>query len=452
MTVFNKKEPYVLVIGDVFVLVFSLWLTLVARFLSLPSQDLFLNHLMPFSIIFGVWIVVFFIAGLYEKQTAVTRRALPSSLILAYVANSVIAVLFFYLIPYFGIAPKVSLFIDLIISLGGLALWRLALYPVISVGKSERAVLIANGKEAEELADELRHNNRHGIFLVSIIDPNIKDLAGFEKILTDMVKKENITLVILDAHNDCVEPILPVLYNFIFEKVRFVDFNSLYEAIFIRLPVSLIKHNWFLANMSIGVSAIYDVLKRLVDFVAAFILFIISLVFYPFVFIGTKISDGGSMFFHQQRVGKNNKIIYILKFRTMSDEKKLKAGHKGDEGVKRVTTFGSFLRKTRIDELPQLWNVLKGDISLIGPRPEMPEMVAVYEKEIPYYNVRHLVTPGLSGWAQMYHQNHPHHDADVLETQNKLSYDLYYIKNRSFLLDIIISLKTLKTLITFVGK
>ena len=102
------------------------------------------------------------------------------------------------------------------------------------------------------------------------------------------------------------------------------------------------------------------------------------------------------------------------------------------------------MRRTRIDEIPQLWNVLKGDISLVGPRPETPELVKVYEKEVPYYDVRHLIKPGLSGWAQIYHDAHPHHGADVTETAKKLSYDLYYIKNRSFLLDIKIVLKTVK--------
>ena len=117
-----------------------------------------------------------------------------------------------------------------------------------------------------------------------------------------------------------------------------------------------------------------------------------------------------------------------------------------------VTRVGAFLRKSRIDELPQLWNVLKGDLSLIGPRPELPELVKHYTEEIPYYNVRHLIKPGLSGWAQIYHDQHPHHAVATLETKHKLSYDLYYIKNRSFLLDLKIALRTLKTLVTFAGR
>jgi lipopolysaccharide/colanic/teichoic acid biosynthesis glycosyltransferase len=117
----------------------------------------------------------------------------------------------------------------------------------------------------------------------------------------------------------------------------------------------------------------------------------------------------------------------------------------------KVTKVGNFLRKTRIDELPQLWNVLLGDISLIGPRPELPTGVAIYDKEIPYYNIRHLIKPGLSGWAQTHQENHPHHGPEVSLTKEKLTYDIYYIKNRSFWLDVKIALKTIKSLLSRSG-
>ena len=127
-------------------------------------------------------------------------------------------------------------------------------------------------------------------------------------------------------------------------------------------------------------------------------------------------------------------------------------GGEGNNGrAEKVTRVGSFLRASRIDELPQLWNVFKGDISLIGPRPELPALVKRYSEEIPYYNVRHLIKPGLSGWAQIYHDQHSHHEVDTLETKNKLSYDLYYIKNRSLMLDLKIALKTLKILLSRSG-
>ena len=137
-----------------------------------------------------------------------------------------------------------------------------------------------------------------------------------------------------------------------------------------------------------------------------------------------------------------------MKFRTMTTDD---GGVYAQDSENKVTRVGNFLRKTRIDELPQLWNVLHGDLSLIGPRPELPPLVKLYEREIPYFNIRHLIKPGLSGWAQLYHDRHPHHAPSIHETRVKLSHDLYYIKNRSLMLDLVIALKTIKELLSRSG-
>jgi lipopolysaccharide/colanic/teichoic acid biosynthesis glycosyltransferase len=211
----------------------------------------------------------------------------------------------------------------------------------------------------------------------------------------------------------------------------------------------MVRQSWFIEHMSTTSSqSMYDVAKRLVDVVFALVAGIISLIFYPFTILAIKLDDHGVVFSYQKRVGQFNKIVNIAKFRTMTV-----ANDDGKWGSSenKVTRVGSFLRKTRIDELPQLWNVLRGDVSLIGPRPEFPEPVKKYSEEIPYYNFRHSIKPGLSGWAQIYGE-HAHHGIGLAETANKLSYDLYYIKHRSFLLDIKILLRTIKTLITFVGR
>jgi lipopolysaccharide/colanic/teichoic acid biosynthesis glycosyltransferase len=182
------------------------------------------------------------------------------------------------------------------------------------------------------------------------------------------------------------------------------------------------------------------------DIFLSFVIGLVSLLLYPFVAIAIKLDDGGKILFAQDRVGKNNKLIKILKFRSMSERS-------GDteQSEARVTRVGKWLRALRIDELPQLWSVLKGDISMIGPRPEIPTLVKHYEDEISYYNVRHLIKPGLSGWAQLYHKDPPKVVADSQKTRRKLSYDLYYIKNRSFMLDIKIALKTIKALLSRSG-
>ena len=144
-----------------------------------------------------------------------------------------------------------------------------------------------------------------------------------------------------------------------------------------------------------------------------------------------------------------DKPIRIMKLRTMTN------GNDGglwvDLNKNRTTKVGLFLRRLRVDEFPQLWNVIKGDVSLIGPRPEFPEPVREYESTLPFYKVRHLIKPGLSGWAQVNQIENPHHGVDVNLTARKLSYDLFYVKNRSILLDFKITLRTIKTLVSRVG-
>ncbi|MEK7136036.1 MAG: sugar transferase, partial [Patescibacteria group bacterium] len=172
-----------------------------------------------------------------------------------------------------------------------------------------------------------------------------------------------------------------------------------------------------------------------------------SLPFYPLIMLAIKLDDGGEIFIYPERVGEHNRPIRLLKFRTMT------VGNDGGQwGMveNKVTRVGAFLRRTRLDELPQIWNVIRGDLSLVGPRPEFAPAVGLYGEEIKFYNVRHLVKPGLSGWAQIYGEQ-PHHGIGVEETKNKLSYDLFYIKNRSILLDIKIALKTIRILLSRSG-
>jgi lipopolysaccharide/colanic/teichoic acid biosynthesis glycosyltransferase len=310
--------------------------------------------------------------------------------------------------------------------------------------KTQRALMIADGIEAEELKKEINNNSRYNIIFVESIKPD----SNSEKIV-ELINSQNISMVVVDTHHPALIDVMPTLYPLAISGIIFTDIGKMYEEVFDRIPLSLIRQSWFVEHMSSSSPrSIHDVIKRLIDIFSSFVAVVISLVFYPFVIIAIKLDDGGVIFSYQKRVGQYNKIINIAKFRTMSI-----ANDNGQwsTGTNKITRIGFFLRKMRIDELPQLWNVLRGDISLIGPRPEFPEPVKRYSEEISYYNFRHIIKPGLSGWAQIYGE-HPHHGVDIEKTSNKLSYDLYYIKHRSFLLDIKIFLRTIKTLLTFVGR
>ena len=448
MKILDKKEPILLFLGDILIFTLALWLSLSIRNLGFPSLDEFYNHLTPFSFIFLTWLFSFFIAGLYEKHTVMLKSKLPSVILNTQIFNSIIAALFFYLIPYFGIAPKTMLFIYLFVSFCLILAWRIYGESLFGIKEREKAILIGSGEEMHDLKQEVNNNSRYSLEFVSSIDLDKIDSLDFQSEILDRVYTEGISIIVIDLLNKKVEPILPHLYNLIFSKIKFVDMHKIYEDIFDRVPLSLLKYNWFLENISFAQKIGYDAFKRGMDIFLSLILGTASLIFYPFVILFIKLDDGGPIFITQERVGQNNKIIKIMKFRSMSVNDD---GLAEKEKEQKITRAGRFLRKTRIDELPQLWSILKGDMSLVGPRPEMPSLVKLYEKEISYYNIRHLIKPGLSGWAQLYHHTPPKFDASSNETKIKLSYDLYYIKNHSFLLDLKIALKTLKALLSRSG-
>lgn len=445
----HKKEPFFLLAGDIFFLFLSLWVALSLRYLEFVSYATYTEHLVPFSILFVVWITVFFIAGLYEKHTLLLKSRLPLIILNAQIANTLVAVLFFYFIPFFVITPKTILFIYLITFFALTLVWRIYGSNLFGKRNKQKALLVGSGKEMDELFNEINNNTRYDLMFVERLDLERTSSETLEREITSLLSKKEIHIVAIDLHNDKVDPVLPILYSYLFSNVRYVDMHKLYEEIFDKIPLSIIRHSWFLQNISTTPKFVYDIFKRFMDIVVSLIIGLPSLIVYPFVWLAIKIDDGGSLYSYQTRVGQNNRPIKIIKFRTMTV-----ANDEGKWGkqVNKVIRIGHFLRKSRIDELPQIWNVLLGDISLIGPRPEFPEPVKAYSEQIPYYNVRHILKPGLSGWAQIYHDRHPHHGLDAEETKNKLSYDLYYVKNRSVLLDLKIALKTIKILMMFAGK
>lgn len=438
-----QLDTFLIFLGDVAMFYGALWLTLLVRYLDLPSVEQFLQHAGPFTYLFAMWVVVFYIASLYEPHAVVLKSRIPSVLLNVQAINSVIGIAFFYFIPAFGIAPKTILFIDLFLSFVLIALWRIFGLQLIGLRRKERAILIGSGEETRKLYQVVNASPMYPMRFVTWVDLERSGDIGFEKEVIERIYAERISTVVIDLKNEKAAVIVPKLYNLIFSHVRFVDQYRIYEDIFDAIPISLIGYNWFLENVSSRGHFGYDLMKRTMDIALAILLLPVVLLVLPVVALATLLTDGSPVFFRQERVGRGNRPIELLKFRTMTTD--------ADPAARRVTRLGNFLRKSRLDELPQVWNVLRGDLSFIGPRPEIPELVRHYVEKIPYYNIRHLITPGLSGWAQVHHEKHPHHAADVIETKNKLSYDLYYLKNRSFVLGIKIALKTIRTLLSRSG-
>lgn len=445
MPVSFRRESLVLFLGDIVALVFSLWATLLVRYAEFPSWSIFYAHLVPFLFLFALSAGVFLIAGLYEKHTLFVKSRLPETVFYAQIANVIVGALFFFLVPYFGIQPKTNLFIYLLLSTALVSGWRLYVFPLVSAGSPEPALLVGTGAAYREVLEEINGNTSHAIRFVREIETRDPPGKGAE---------EAIRAAAVDGLSTIVAPFSLLRESaargweeLILKGVRFVDLETLYENLFDRAALPLLDDRWFLEERSRTPAAMYDIFKRLTDvFISALALALLS----PFLLaIGLVLSMGGSAFIFQTRVGKGGREITIIKFRTMlfddGEDPEKKARNK-------ITRFGAFLRKTRLDELPQFWNVLRGDLSLIGPRPEIPRFVDAYAKEIPYYRMRHLLTPGISGWAQIKHASPPKFMLDVEATRNKLSYDLYYLKHRSFLLDMQIVLRTLKIFLVWASR
>ena len=449
----TRAEAIFLLIGDLCVFVISLWATLLIRDLTVPSNVLFYDHLAPFSILFIAWVLVYFIAGLYDNHTTLFKQRLPSIILRAQIVNVVMAALFFFLIPYFGITPKTNLFIYLFVSFGLIVFWRLVLAQFMGVRHFDNALIIASGKEIDELIEEVNSNpTRYGfVFKHAFAPDDVIHSPKLQEQIMEFVDREEISVVVADTRDEHLQELLPVFYNLAYLDLRFIfiDFVQMYEQIFQRMPLSVLRHNWFLEQITTGPRLLYDTLKRLFDILAGLGVCFVTLLVLPFVWLAIRLEDGGPLFIVQERVGRHNQPVKIFKFRTMTGSDSGSAVLKSNL---RVTRVGNFLRTSRVDELPQGLNLLKGDVTAIGPRPEFPALASQYSEAIPYYNARHFIKPGLTGWAQIYHQAHPHHGADIEETKNKLSYDLFYIKHRSFMLDIMISLKTIKTLLSRVGR
>jgi exopolysaccharide biosynthesis polyprenyl glycosylphosphotransferase len=444
----RRKEIMALFVGDFAVFCISLYLTLTLRFSELPTHETLSTHFVPFTVLFVIWLLISFIAGLYEKHTLSLKGKLPSILTKVQIANAIVSIAFFYFIPSYNITPKVILFIYLVISLIIMVAWRMAIAEMLGQRRRAKALLISRkNQESTDLYNEINQNQRYGTHFVEWIDLS-SSISGAE--IMNHIKTKKISLIVADFADPKVNELMPTLYRLIFTGVEFGDIQKIFEGIFDRVPLSLVNDTWFLENVTLSNKTVFDALKRITDIVAASVAGIISLVVYPFVYIAIKAEDRGPIFITQDRVGINNTVIKILKFRSMTTNDQGNYDHTIAK-ANRVTRVGNLLRKTRIDELPQLWNVIRGDVSLIGPRPELPALVDSYEKQIPYFNVRHIVKPGLSGWAQIYGE-HGHHGVAAEETANKLSYDLYYVKNRSVFLDLKIALQTIKVLFSFVGR
>ncbi len=414
--------------GDIALLYLSLF---IAIFFGLGDEFKWkwvYPHLLPFSILYLFWLIVFYIFGLYDLHLVRKRPAFYTKVIGAISVNLVLGMIFFYLFPFFGIAPKTNLFLSALIFVLLFLAWRRVFYALFSSHFLNKVAIIGN--DSQRLAEEIIKRPYLGYKLINL---------NSEEDLLSQIKKNGIDTLIMPPDLTLDSQLIQNLYQCLPARINFIDWAQAYELICNKIPISFITHAWFLENLREGEKTLYDKTKRALDMILAGLILIITLPLWPFISLAIKADSKGPVIYRQQRVGKDRKLFSLLKFRSMKTGAENKSGpvwaKKEDP---RATKVGRLLRQTHLDELPQMINILKGEVSLVGPRPERPEFVVELEKEIPHYHIRHLIRPGFTGWAQLRFR----YGRSIMDSKEKFQYDLYYLKNRSLLLDLGILLKT----------
>lgn len=423
MIIGGRRVFLLLFIGDLVAFGISLYLTLWLRYGTMPDSVLLAPYVVPFSFLFLLWTLVFYSAGLYSKRLALFPSRVPDALFKTQSANIFFAALFFFLIPTFGIAPKTILVLYLIVSLILIASWRLWAYPRLASRRSrEQAVLFAHGPEADELFAEVNGNPRYSIEFSPRDQENTR---------ATIVVADEVSINADSAH------------RFSSTEKQVIAFEDMYEEVFDRVPLSRLGQAWFREHVAATDPLTYVFVKRGIDIIGGLVMGLITIIVTPFVALALQIEYPGQVFLVQTRLGQNGTRIRTYKFRSM------RFGDRGawkGEGANEATRVGSFLRKISLDEFPQFINVLKGELSLIGPRNDIEALGERLSDAIPYYLSRYSVRPGITGWAQINQRYEPGNVSpqSVEETKVRLAYDFYYLKHRSLGLDIVIALKTVK--------
>jgi len=452
-----------LVVGDFLILEISLIFSLLIRYRIFNfTPEIWYQHLIPFTIAYLGWIIIFFINNLYELRNATNHPTFYQEIVRAYIEAAIITIAFFYLfIPAAIIAPKTNLFINLAVSFGLFYLWRNLFNKTLKSNRLQSNIaIIGINPESLNLAKQIITNPQIGYRLITIIDEYQCQDKGLQlpdnircrddiKNLKNIIKQEKIETLVINSDIHKAEDLQKILLTCLPLKINIVDLPAFYENITGKIPLKAIGQMWFLENIISHNKTIYDFFKRISDLLIGTIILIPSIVVMPCVALAIKLTSPGPILFKQKRTGKNGETFLAVKFRSMYIDAEKHGPQWAQKNDPRITSIGRILRKSRLDEIPQLFNIIRGEMSFVGPRPERPEFIEDLEKEIPFYRQRLLVKPGLTGWAQV---EGPSYGGSKKETLEKLQYDLYYIKNYSFFLDLGIILKTINIVLKFKGQ
>lgn len=397
---------------------------------------------------------------MYNLQTASNQFQILRSVVL----TSISAVIVYLFTPVLSPElPKQRLIIIIFYFavLSSLLLWRFFYVFFLASNRfSQNVVLICDQNEVEELVTGLENVDPH-YKIIAFVNSDTDSVEDFnfhyvrevkKKDLELFVTKNNVSEIIIASQKtdgitaDLYQQLLHLLENG--NVIR--EYTQVYESKTQRIPVHYMGRDFyrFFPFSRSNNNRLYLLLIRLMEFFFSFVGLLFCGVFIPIIWVCNSFANKGSLFYTQERVGKNGVVFKIYKFRTMTENSETHGAVFAAHDDKRVTPFGKFMRKSRIDELPQFINVLKGDMAVIGPRPERPFFVEEIAAVMPFYETRHVVKPGLTGWAQVNYS----YGESIDESLIKLQYDLYYIKHRSVFLDLSITFKTITTVLFYRGQ
>ncbi len=448
----SKIRQFFLLLIDGGLLVLSLYIALTLRYLETPQADLWQSHLQFFWPVFIFWLLIFYINSLYDFRKFINQGKLIEQATRSVLLAFLITIIFFYLIPKSVISPKTNLIIFSITFYVFFLLWRLG-FSLLNKKylPATNVAIIGYNEIIRKTIKMIKGNAQLGYdikFILSEKNHVLMEIAEYYdfKIIEDVnqlsraIKQHKINILIPEKDINEMKELQKTLFNLLPTGINYCNLTKFYEEISGQIPLEILNKGWFLENLNLANKKNFERVKRLYDLFFAVILLILTLPFWPFIVLLIRMGSRGPVIFKQTRVGKNSKNFKFYKFRSMKIENNNQAPTtKNDD---RITRFGKFMRQTRIDEIPQLINVLKGDMSFVGPRPERPELIKELVGSIPFYGVRNLIKPGITGWDQI---SGEYHSPSVADTYKKLQYDLFYIKNRSVYLDVSIILKTIKT-------
>ena len=458
----DSERRFILLFGDALVagiaLIISLyfwamedlWMDFTWQFLLERPPTWY--YLLPF-----VWLLL--LIELYDTKSAGRRGDTIRGITVSTIIST-----FLYLLIFFISEPKslprrgVAAFIAAVTGLT--LLWRLLYIRIFTAPVFlRRVVIIGAGRAGSTFAKEMVKIEPRPFKLVGFVDDDKKKIGkkiagvpvlGSSKELIQVIEKEQVTDLIFSISGD----MLPTMYSAILtaeEKgIEVITMPVVYEELMGRVPIALLADDWVLRSFvdRAHASGSYELIKRLLDIIGSVFGLIFLAFAYPLIALVIVIDDGFPILFKQVRVGKSGKKFVLYKFRSMKkDAEEDGIARFAVENDDRVIRVGGFLRKSHLDEIPQFINVIKGDITLVGPRAERPEMVEDLQKDVPFYRERLFVKPGVTGWAQTNYE----YASNIEETAIKLEYDLYYIMHRNFMLDVLIIFKTLGAIVGFRG-